>query len=160
MLSLILQTKCHSGDSWTRDPRKPGLKGAPEGTPPVPHPCPLAPGLLIEGIRPPMSSQGSKIQSVSPASGTNAQGPLGLALPGLGVSLCVPLQPQLGRPALSLCYLRAVLITSYHSSPSCKAPPDHPTPGASSYLLTLSSPSITVHEFYLSLHGMGLIFYE
>lgn len=140
--------------------QKAGTERGPRGYSACSTSMPLAPGLLIEGIRPLISCQGSKIQSVSPAAGTNAQRPLGLGLPGLGVSLCVPLQSQLGRPALSLCYLRAVLITSSHSSPSCIAPPDHPTPGASSYLLTLSSPSITVHEFYLSLHGMGLISYE
>lgn len=73
------------------------------------------------------------------------------------MSLHVPSPPQLGRLALSLCYLRDVLITSFCASLSCKAPPDHPALWAASYLLALSSPSITAHEFYLSLPRMRLI---
>ena len=53
--------------------------------------------------------------------------------------------------------MRDVLITSDGSPPACKAPPDHPVLWASSYLLSLSSPSITVREFYLSLHRLTLI---
>lgn len=102
-------------------------------------------------------SQGSKTNPGSPATQNNVHGPLGLVFPGLGMSLCVLLQSQLGTPARSLCYLRDVLITSYPTSPSCKAPPDHPALWAPSYLLTLSSPSITAPEFYLNLHGTRLI---
>lgn len=77
--------------------------------------------------------------------------------PRQGMNLCVPPQSQPGRRPWSLCYLRDVLITSDDSSPACKTPPDHRALWASSYLLSLSSPSITVHGFYLSLHGLRLI---
>lgn len=87
----------------------------------------------------------------------NAQGPLGLGVPGPSTGPSVPPTVTAGQTTLSLCYLRDVLITSHHSSPSCKAPPDPPTPWAFSYLLALSSPSITVHGFYLRLHRTRLI---
>ena len=84
MLFLILQTKCHSGDSWTQDPRKLGLKGAPEGTLPVPHSCPLPPVSIRRRYQTSNIISGQQDSISPPAAGTNAQGALSLGLSGLG----------------------------------------------------------------------------